>query len=583
MLLLGGVGAMGAVAALMRSREAAAAPGAAVVPSGFPPPPRSRPQETPIDYEEGDPGELPMVIPDIPDDVPPRTSRPKSSRPRPPQPRSSATPNVQVPRTPSPRPSSSSSAAPPSPLTPVIGPPFRAGKEDHNAQLACARKDLSHPNGRRKKSGQKLEDWLTDLAYWETYLGAPLSIDSSAEHEPYRRAWLRIREHVRACLRGAGAKARASAARETEEAPASRSSSTKPRSSPPPSSSSSAEDDDAPASEITTEARRTIGHPFREGDREHNAKLACDQGGLSHPSGRIKKSGQSLEDWYTDVAYWETYPDAPQTLTRSASHRPYVKAWLELRELVRRHLATKVAGVGAVVPSRKAVPRRSPEAVPNQQPTVSGAGAEARNVALVLVARPRAVRHGGKVLRREPKQKLVDWLTYAAFWVTYPEAPQRLDPKGGREQRNWYRAWVRIQGFVARGLRLLPKLGTAPPLSFVPSRLSESTHAANNWRRWALALSFKSKLRTVEALRSRYRQAATWLSTNPRGLRFRNTVVGRMVGGQRVTMDGLLGEVAQWFAGGIAVVLDEANRWPKASLTKAYFATNGIWDRRMDR
>lgn len=558
MLLIGGMGAMGAVAALMRSREASASR-LPVDPLDFPlPPPPPSPE-----FEDEDYIPVPERPPVIPEVKPPRTQSPRTSKP-------------QVPKGPPPRVETRRTAEPT-----VIGPPFQAGEEGHNAQLACSRGGLSHPNGRIKKNGQKLEDWYTDVAYWESYPGGPIEITKSAAHRPYAQAWLRIRGYVRRCL--------ASATRKTKvPPPASRAapaSTSKLPTAQPPRSSTKRSPTPSPvstsSSEPTTSERRTIGHPFRVGDKEHNARLACEQGGLSHPNGRIKKSGQSLEDWYTDVAYWETYPEAPQALTSSKAHRPYAKAWLEIRDLVRSHLKAKVSGVGAAIPSRKATPRRSPEPIPNQQPTVSGAGAEARNAALVLVARPAAVRHRGKVVRRSANQKLTDWLTYAAFWATYPEAPQKLDPKGGREHRNWLRAWVRIQGFVSRGLRLLPKLGQPPPLSFVPARFSATPHAVSNWQRWALALSFKSKVRTVAELREAYRHAATWLSTDARGLRFRNALGGRFVGGQRVTMDGLLGEVAQWFAqGGKASLLQGASGWPRKTLTKAFFATNGIWERR---
>jgi hypothetical protein len=53
-----------------------------------------------------------------------------------------------------------------------------------------------------------------------------------------------------------------------------------------------------------------------------------------------KRDDQALEDWLTNVAYWDTYPNAPTKLDpKNKSHKSFIKAWARLREYVRKGLS----------------------------------------------------------------------------------------------------------------------------------------------------------------------------------------------------------------------------------------------------
>ena len=451
----------------------------------------------------------------------------------------------------------------------LIGVPFRAGQvyENHNAAEVCKLRPTKHPSGRRRGRGQSLGDWLANVAYWETYPeGPPILSATDASHHPYRAAWVRLRRAVDICLGGKP---------ETAKPGPKPSAGPRPPSKPKP----------TPAPEPSTAA--IFGPPYKTGraNEVHNIKLACKLRPKAHPNGYRRKQSQKLADWLANIVYWETYPQAPLKLNTSEAHRPFRVAWVRLRKGVGIRLAAEAAAKPS--PSTKPTtpkpepkpepelkpepkepkPEPSPEKVPSEKPTKTGAGKEARNASMVVVVPPSS----WKGREREPNQKQADWLTNVAFWQSYPEAPLKLDLKN-KGHETLVTAWVRIHSYVTRGLKLLPKLGDVPML---PSGLQNDV-ARKNWHRWALAMAFRSPARTVEMLRKIFKTGWEHVFKDDAGKAWRKHWEGKRVAGQKVTLEGLIGEAGQWLGlpgRTYTGAMEALEAWPK-TLTKAFAAVN---------
>lgn len=217
-------------------------------------------------------------------------------------------------------------------------------------------------------------------------------------------------------------------------------------------------------------------------------------------------------------------------------------------------------------------PRPSPEPAPKKPPKakLSKVGAaERRNAALAVVAQPDT--HQERNMRRRAGQSLADWLANCAYWDTYPNAPLKLDPKK-RTHKNYIRAWIRIRGYVERGLKLLPQLGPHPVFPKWPLSTGHQ-----NWHRWALAVAFASTLRTAPKLREAFKKAWFWCYHDKKGKVWRQRWEGKVVAGVKANPEGLLADAGVWLGGprtwpsGVRAL----ERWPE-TVTKAYLAANDV-------
>ena len=233
----------------------------------------------------------------------------------------------------------------------------------------------------------------------------------------------------------------------------------------------------------------------------------------------------------------------------------------------------------APTPAPTPDPKPAPAPVPGDAPTPAMMGTEAHNAAIVVQSatkfrtmsvRGRTFTTNAAAGSDQYRKDLVYWLTDCAFWGTYRDAPTVLSASSPDDEQ-FRRAWIRIRSYVDRGMSLLPSLGTNPVLG------SSSTAAGNaNWQRWALAVAFRSSVRTVAALREGYKKGFFWLFKDPKGVAWRKRLKGTTVQGEAVEDDGLLGEAAVLMTGRTwpaAVGLLE--QWP-ATVTKAFTAANGI-------
>ena len=237
----------------------------------------------------------------------------------------------------------------------------------------------------------------------------------------------------------------------------------------------------------------------------------------------------------------------------------------------------------APVPPKPEPPKpEPPKPAPKPAPAESSAaqlGIEAHNAAIVVLegvkyrdatVRGRKFSTTAKPGTADYRKAIVYWLTDVVLYATYPESPTVLSATD-KAQARYREAWVRLRSYVDRGLALAPQLGAHPVLG------GEANKTANdNWRRWALAVAYRSTVRTVPALREAYKKAWFWIFKDPKGREWLQSNLGKMVQGERAEADGLLGESAVLLTGRSwpdALRLLEA--WPQ-TVTKSYTATNGI-------
>ena len=75
------------------------------------------------------------------------------------------------------------------------------------------------------------------------------------------------------------------------------------------------------------------------GTERRNSALTLVLQPTSHSRGVQRGENQALADWLADVAYWNTYPDAPTKIDpNNAGHKRYVKAWLRIRQYIGKGL-----------------------------------------------------------------------------------------------------------------------------------------------------------------------------------------------------------------------------------------------------
>ena len=470
------------------------------------------------------------------DDIAP--SRPKPT-PRPLPEIPTAPPTLDTPRPPQPVPQQPEKRR-------LFGSPFVPGEgnEQHNALIACRGKPVRHPNGFARGATQKLDDWLANIAYWETYPSAPTIITNPVREKKFAESWLRIRGHIRKCLRITPKK-------ETEPK------------------------FDTPKS----------GTKFPDRAAEiRNAALAVEQKPQTYP--RLgppfnqRQPDQPLNAYLANVAYWETYPGAPVKLNRSRAHAKYREAWMRIHGLVK---------VGLIKEQRNQKPAREqtvpgPSAAPKSKggktepagkppppklatkPSDLSAATEMRNAAIVAVDQPTRYEKRPAPFNAwkgtNDKQKLTDWLANVAFWESYPDAPSKLDSKDARHKGH-IAAWMRIRDYVARSLDAQKKVPPEPPGGGVPPR---------GWRIWAAAMPNASAIRRADAVVSAWKDARRFFAT-PDGGAIAQRDTGLKAGNRKASLSGLLAEAASRKAAG---KLDTIADW-KNKPTRSFWVTTELF------
>ena len=427
----------------------------------------------------------------------------------------------------------------------LFGPPFRPGRsnEPHNANTACSARPKRHPNGYARGAAQKLDDWLANVAYWESYPQGPTVITDPVKHRKYAQAWLRIRAHVRKCLR-------------VPDKP------------------------DVPGADVPQSGQK---FPDR-GAEIRNAALAVEQKPQTYP--RLpppynrRRPDQPLHAYLTNVAYWETYPGAPVKLTSSAKHAKYRTAWTRINGLVKVGLAKEaqnqqdppeqtVPGPGADPQSDGGTTEPAgdvPPPKPSTSPKDAAAATEMRNAAIVAVDQPTKYDKRPAPYNAwkgsNPNQKLTDWLTNVAYWESYPNAPTKLDPKNSAH-KPFIAAWLRLRDYVARSYDAQKKIPPTPPGGGVPPR---------GWKVWAAAMPNASAVRSADAIVSAWASARRYFAT-PSGAAIAKRDTGLSAGPRKTTLSGLLAEAASRKAGG---KLDSMPQW-KTKPTRSFWVMTGLF------
>jgi len=148
-----------------------------------------------------------------------------------------------------------------------------------------------------------------------------------------------------------------------------------------------------------------------------------------------RKSGQGDADWFTDAAYFATYPKAPKN---AGSNKTYKAAWIRINSAVKSGMAN--AGLTTA---------------PTIVPTKKGAVIFAVNPNEAAIARdvveigPTSAKHQGKTYNRA-KQPNETWLTDVSYWQAYPNGPHKISKS--KAHQGYAQAWMRIQGFVKSAL-----------------------------------------------------------------------------------------------------------------------------------
>lgn len=411
---------------------------------------------------------------------------------------------------------------------PTIGRPFVPGQANElaNAKAACSTKPKKHPRGVSQKSSQKLDDWLANVAFWETYPAAPTKLEQGSTFTP---AWLRLRNYVRDCLKTGG------------------------------------KDKETPKG-IVPDTAETF--PDR-GAEIRNATLVVQTkprtfAGVSPPYNR-QPAGQPDDVWWTNVAYWQTYPKAPVKLDpKDPAQRKYVDAYRRILGLVRVEIAKGKQKKEHTTPPGGEPTTEDPSIARPSKDSLSGA-AEMRNAAIAAAQQPhtfeRNVAPYNAWKASNPKQALADWLANVAYWTTYPTAPIKLsatDPS----HRPYVQAWVRIRQHIDKALARVRDSGKPE------QGLSEL-----GWKQWAAVMTLASGIRTDAALRDAYRKALAYLQS-PNGSKVSSRDMGKaLANGQRVTTSGLLAEAATRVPIG---KLTELTHW-RENPSRAFWTANGMF------
>lgn len=200
------------------------------------------------------------------------------------------------------------------------------------------------PYDRQKGTSEKSHlTWLTNWAYWQTYPTGPTRITKEPKDRVFAKAWLRIRDLV-----NEGWAQKKAAALPPPPPP--------PPPAPPPEKRSPAPAPVAPPPPKLSTSKSDLAAAAER----RNAALVVTTRPTEYP--RLSKKyrggkGYKLENWLTNVAYWSTYPEGPTRLDpKDATHKPYIAAWVRIRNYVRGMLAL-----------HKKLPKESPLGVSNAE------------------------------------------------------------------------------------------------------------------------------------------------------------------------------------------------------------------------
>jgi hypothetical protein len=417
---------------------------------------------------------------------------------------------------------------------PSIGAPYRPGKanEGHNAVLVCKRQPLRHPRGLKRRGGQRLDDWYTNVAFWETYPKAPTKLSAKdPAQKAYRHAWMRLRGKVRKCLttpkkKGGGEKIKPTTPKEGTKFP-----------------------------DRVAEIR--------------NSQAVVDHRPTSfprNPSPHNKRgSGQTEADWLANVAYWTTYPDAPVRITPAKEHRKFVTVWKRIHGLVSVNLlhANKKedSKKGGVTPKDPGPTMDEPPI--GKPPAGSQAGAtEMRNAAIVAVDAPTTYPKNAapyNVWKGSNKnQKLNDWLANVAYWATYPTGPVVLK----KSDTKYVQAWLRIRKYIDQAQAAAKGAKGKPPIP-VPE---------NAWKKFAAAMALSSDVRSSAAVAKHAKAGFGYLSNRGKPIAKRD-INDPLPGGGMVMPSGLTAASAVYSKAGR---LSDLAKWrPKPP--RAFWVANGLF------
>jgi len=308
---------------------------------------------------------------------------------------------------------------------PTIGEPYRPGRanEGHNVATAVEKRPTAHPVGLTKGSQTDL-DWLTNVAFWESYPLGPVKITNTKSAEA--KSWIRIRDLVQKAM---GVKSGDKPEKKNDK---------------------KKEDGLFPS----------LGAPYRPGsDQESaNAALAVANKPKTHPRGETQ-GNRSTADWLTNVAYWETWPVAP---TKIADPKGGLAAsWKRIHAAVTKALAATPQKTTPTTTPKKTTPTTTPKkttpTVPDQGPGVPGD--LAWNVKMAIV------KFTGEN----------DRVNNAYYW-TWPTAPKKI-PKGDKANAA---KWLEAQAAV-RKMQSSKPATTKPATKTTPTKTTPATYRAGDF------------------------------------------------------------------------------------------------------
>lgn len=281
---------------------------------------------------------------------------------------------------------------------PVIGGKFRVGQQNerHNAVVAVELRPSYHPR-KQSRGSTSIDNWLSNVAFWETWHKAPTKIKDP--RGGYARSWKTIRGHVRKALAAADA----------------------------------GKDPKKP---------KVIGRPFAAGrsNEKKNAVLAVSRKPAAHPNGQ-RRQRQNDENWYSNLAYWESYPQGPIQIKRR--DKTYADAWKRIRGYVRRVMRDAAA---KTTPSTKLPPGTKPGARMKIIGAPFKVGNEKHNAVLAVTRKPNSHPNG----KRRGSSSGETWYTNVAFWETVgPAGPIKI----AKRDKNNANRWIRIRGYVRTVLK----------------------------------------------------------------------------------------------------------------------------------
>jgi hypothetical protein len=310
--------------------------------------------------------------------------------------------------------------------------------ETKNVKMALASRPATS-RGYLPKAGQADSDWLTNVVLWETYPDSPYEIDSkNKSHKVYQTAWIRINKQIKNNLA----------------------------------------------------VKKTGGDDAFAMNKSESA--IAKQVAVEKPTsweGRTQKAGQSLQDWLSNVAYWQAYPSGPEDLdSKNSSHKNYINAWRRIAAIVKKNVGATSKTTPKTTPTKKTTPKTTPTkkttpkttptkkttpktTTPTQQTTPQSStncwedergqqsicqdvqvNPEEKAIAIeVAKERPTSETVHGTTIHQGTKSDL-PWLTNVAYWRAYPEGPVEIPASAPQYEQ----AWSRLQAAVKVALKTKP-------------------------------------------------------------------------------------------------------------------------------